>query len=155
MDTEFPNDLIEIDDPEIDPAQIMAQIRERIHQRRIELGYPQQEFPPFGAAAYPGEPESGEFDRDLYYHLRKTNDLYYQVGVESSLAPSPVTRLPVMGRLWGRIRQEAHNLVLFYVGKLARQQLAINRHTVSTLNRMTVQLHEQRKQLEALREETE
>ena len=155
MDTEFPDDLIEIDDPEIDPAQIMAQIRERIQQRRLELGYPQQEFPPFGAAAYPGEPESGDFDQDLYYHLRKANDLYYQVGVESSLAPSPVTRLPVLGRLWGRIRQEAHNLVLFYVGKLARQQLAINRHTVSTLNRMAVQLHEQRNQLETLREETE
>jgi hypothetical protein len=151
METEIPEDLIEIHDPEVDPAQIMEQIRERIRRRREELGYPQQEFPPFGAAAYPGEPE-GAFDKDLYYHLRKANDLYYQVDVEPALAPSPATQLPILGRLWGQIRQEAHNLVLFYVGKLARQQLAINRHTVSTLNRMAAQLQELREQVEQLRE---
>jgi len=133
----------------------MEQIRERIHRRREELGYPQQEFPPFGAAAYPGEPESGDFDQDLYYHLRKANDLYYQVGVEPALAPSPATRLPILGRLWSQIRQEAHNLVLFYVGRLARQQLAINRHTVSTLNRMAVQLQTLREEMAQLRERSE
>jgi hypothetical protein len=155
MDLEIPDDLIEIHDPEIDPAQIMEEIRERIRQRRAELGYPRQVFPTFGAAAYPGEPEGGRFDADLYYHLRKANDLYYQIGLETSLAPSPATQLPILGRLWKQIRREAHNLVLFYVGKLAQQQVAVNRHTVSTLNRMAVQLQEQQKQLQALRSEIE
>lgn len=153
MRTEIPDDLIEIHDPEIDPNQIMEQIRERIRQRREKLGYPQQAFPPFGAAEYPGEPEEGDFDQDLYYHLRKANELYYCIKVEPSLSPSPATQMPILGRLWRMIRQEAHNLVLFYVGKLARQILAIDRHTVSTLNRMAVQLQEQQKQLQALREQ--
>jgi len=155
MNMEIPDDLIEIQDPEIDPAQIMEQIRGRIRQRREELGYPQLEFPTFGAAAYPGEPEDEEFDRDLYYHLRKANDLYYQIGVEPSLAPSPAAQLPILGRLWRQVRQEAHNLVLFYVGKLARQQLAVNRHTVSALNRLTAQLQEQQRKLQVLREQVE
>ena len=152
---EIPNDLIEIHDPEIDLTQIMEQIRERIRQRREELGYPRQSFPKFGAAAYPGEPEGGDFDTDLYYHLRRANDLYYQIGVESSLAPSPTTSLPVVGRLWGLIRREAHNLVLFYLGKSAQQQVAVNRHLVSTLNRMVTQLQQQEADLRELRDEIE
>jgi len=55
--TEASFELIENHDPEIDPAQIMEQIRERIQHRREELGYPRKVFPTFGAAAYPGEPE--------------------------------------------------------------------------------------------------
>jgi len=150
---EIPNDLIEIHDPEIDVTQIMDQIRERIRQRREELGYPRQSFPKFGAAAYPGEPEGEDFDADLYYHLRRANDLYYQIGVESSLAPSPTTSLPVVGRLWGLIRREAHNLVLFYLGKSAQHQVVVNRHLVSTLNRMVIQLQQQQADLRALRDE--
>jgi hypothetical protein len=153
MDVEIPDDLIEIHDPEIDPAQIMEQIRERIRQRREELGYPRQEFPAFGAAAYPGEPEGEDFDADLYYHLRRANDLYCQIDVGPLLAPSPATQVPILGRLWKQIRQEAHNLVLFYVGELARQQVAVNRHVVSTLNRMAVQLQEQQEELQTLRDE--
>jgi hypothetical protein len=153
MAIDTPDDLIEIQDPEIDPAQIMAQIRERIQRRREELGYPQIEFPPFGATAYPDEPEGKDFDRDLYYHLRKANDLYYQIGTELSLAPSPATRFPILGRLWRHIRQEAHNLVLYYVGKLARQQLAVNRHMVSVLNQLTAQTQEQQHELRTLREQ--
>jgi len=155
MDLETPDDLIEIHDPEIDPAQIMEQIRERIWRRREELGYPRQEFPIFGAATYPGEPEGENFDVDLYYHLRKANDLHYRIGVEASLMPSPATRLPILGRLWKRIRREAHNLVLFYLGELAQQQAAVNRHLVSTLNRVVVQLQQQQEQLQELRGEIE
>ncbi len=150
---EIPDDLIEIQDPEIDPAQIVEQIRERIRRRREELGYPRQRFPIFGAAAYPGEPEGEDYDADLYYYLRKANDLYYQIGVEAELMPSPATHLPILGSLWKRIRREAHNLVLFYLGKLAQRQATVNRHMVSTLNRMAVQLQEQQRQLRALRDE--
>jgi hypothetical protein len=153
MVEQVPDGIIEIHDPEIDTAQIMEQIRERIRRRRKELGYPRDKFPTFGAAAYPGEPESGDVDADLYYHLRRANDLYYQIGVESSLAPSPATSLPVVGRLWGLIRREAHNLVLFYLGKSAQQQVAVNRHLVSTLNRMVTQLQQQQVDLRALRDE--
>jgi hypothetical protein len=155
MDLEIPDDLIEIHDPEINQTQIMEQIRERIRRRREELGYPRQVFPTFGAAAYPGEPEGESFDADLYYHLRKANDLYYQIGVDASLAPSPATQLPILGRLWKQIRREAHNLVLFYVGKLAQRQVAVNRHLVSTLNRMAVQMQGQQKELQSLHEEIE
>ena len=151
---EVPDDWLEIDDPEIDPAEIVEWIRSRIDQRREALGEPRDDFPTFGAAAYPGEPE-GEFDVDLYYHLRQANEAYPQVGVGSDLVPSPVSRLPLVGRLWARVRTEAHNLVLFYLNKLAGQQAAVNRHLVSALNRLVIQVEAQEAELGRLRDEVE
>lgn len=153
MPTEIADDLIEIDDPEIDVDEIMDEIRDRIQRRREEMGYPRQTFPTFGAAAYPGEPEHEGFDEDLYYHLRKANDLYMNLDVEAHLSPSPATRVPIVGGLWKQIRREAHNLILFYLGRLAGQQTTVNRHLVSTLNRMAVQLQQQNEDLQELRQE--
>ncbi len=150
---ELPDGVIEIHDPEIDPAQIMEQIRDRVRQRRKESDYPRRMLPMFGAAAYPGEPEKG--DPELYYHLRQANELYYQIGVEATLASSPATRLPILGPVWKLIRREAHNLVLFYLGKLTQQQVTVNRHLVSTLNRMVVQMQEQQAEIKTLRQELE
>ncbi len=155
--TEIPSDLIEIHDPEIDPAQIMEQIRERIRRRREELGYPSQAFPSFGAAEYPGEPVGEEYDADLYYHLRRANEQYHRLEVDLLLSPSPfssrLSAIPILGRWWERIRREAHQLVLFYLNRLAQQQVKVNRHLVSTLNRMAVQIQEQQRRIRSLEEE--
>ena len=147
---DIPSDLIEIHDPEIDPSQIMQQIRERLRKRREEMGYFRQSFPSFGAAAYPGEPDEGEYDSDLYYHLRQANERYYQLGVEILLSPSPRSSMPLIGRLWDRLRREAHHLVLFYVNQLAQRQIMVNRHLVSTLNRMAVQMQNQQRRIQTL-----
>jgi len=152
---DLPDDLIEIQDPEIDPTEIMERIRRRIQLRREQLGYPRQTFPTFGAAAYPGEPEGEEYDEDMYYHLRRANAHYYELGVEALLVPSPWSRLPLLGRLWDRVRREAHNLVLFYLNRLAQRQVTVNRHLVSTLNRMAVGIQEQRRRIQALEEEVQ
>jgi hypothetical protein len=149
------DDLIEIDDPEIDPARIMEQIRERVRLRREEMGYPRRRFPSFGAAAYPGEPAGEDYDEDLYHHLRRANDLYHEIALEPSLAASPATRVPILGSIWKRIRREAHNLVLYYVRALARRQVVVNRHLVSTLNRLVLQLQQQEEELRELRREVE
>jgi hypothetical protein len=43
------NDSIEPHDPEVDPAQILMQIRVHVPLHREEMGYPIQSFPTFGA----------------------------------------------------------------------------------------------------------
>ena len=66
FDDALPADtLIEIDDPAIDPAAVMNEIRRRIAQRRRELGYENRSFPSYGAAIYQGEPNDIAFDKDL------------------------------------------------------------------------------------------
>jgi len=152
---EIPNDLIEINDPDIDPNEIMKKIRRRIEQRRAELGYEKKIFPSFGIATYPEEPEDLPTDPNLYHHLRLVNKTYAQVQTESILAPSPVTRLPIIGNFWKLIREQAHHLVLFYVNRSITHQTGINRHLISVLNRLTALLQEQQRMIISLQVELE
>ena len=147
------NNLIEIRDPEIDPVAIMAEIRGRIEQHRRELGYDNRRFPTFGTADYPGEPVNASYDETLYQHLRLANRHYANVETKPVLVSSPTTRLPVLGRLWSLIRGSTHNLVLFYVNRAVSQQVNINRHLVSVLNRLTAQAQEQEQKIAALQAE--
>lgn len=150
----LPNhNLIEIRDPEIDPIAIMDEIRARVEKRRQELGYDKRHFPAFGTADYPGEPEDIPYDGALYQQLRLANRSYANVETKPVLVSSPATRIPILGRLWGLIRGGAHNLVLFYVNRTVAQQVTINRHMVSVLNRLTAETQTQARQIKALQDE--
>ena len=143
------DDLIEIHDPEIDPAQIMAEIRERIQLRRAELGYESQQFISFGGARFPGRPDDIPYDPDFYEHLEMANEQYAKVETESNLQPSPATRVPILGNIWKAIREQAHDLVLYYVNRAAMHQVNVNREIISVLNRAAIiNLEQQRKLLE-------
>jgi hypothetical protein len=132
------DDLIEIHDPEIDPQIIMTQIRRRIQERRLEAGYDNRTFPAFGAAMVcPEPPEGMPYSPDLYHHLRQVNSLYSEVETATILAPSPATRVPILGRFWKLIREQAHGVVLFYVNRSVGHQVKVNRHLVSVLNQLT------------------
>ncbi len=155
MSTDPLHDLIEIDDPEIDPAQIMGQIRERIRRRRTEMGYDRPAFPTFGAAAYPGEPGEVGYDADLYHHLWLLNKEYAQIETTPNLASSPATRLPIIGSLWQKVRGQVHALVLFYVNRAVIHQAHVNRHLVNVLNRMTLLYQTQQQTISALQSEVE
>lgn len=89
MNHEMSDDLIEIHDPEINAAEIMEQIRDRIRRRRKELGYEKRIFPSFGGTAYPGEPEDIPYDPNLYHHLRLANETFANVETGAQL---PATR---------------------------------------------------------------
>lgn len=156
------DDLIEIHDPEIDPAVVMAEIRERIQKRRKELGYVPPNFISFDGARYPGQPEDVPYDADFYYHLEQANELYIEAETETAILPSPATSIPVLGRLWSFVRTQAHGLVLFYVNRAVLRQVNVDRELVSTLNRLAEMHVEQQRtimkmqaELDALRRQVE
>ncbi len=155
MDSEFSDSLIEIHDPEIDPSAIMAEIRERVKQRRKEKGYDQRTFPSFGLTEIPEAPSDRPYDPDLYYYLRLANESFAHTETGSNLAASPATQLPVVGRLWKTIRGEVHNLVLFYVNRSVNHQANVNRYLVSVLNRLTAHSEAQQRTIEALQAEVQ
>jgi hypothetical protein len=128
------DDLIEIVDPEIDPQAIMAEIRDRIQKRREELGYVPQQFSTFGGTKFPGRPDDVPYNPDYYDHLEMANELYREIDTEVDLQPSPALRVPVLGTLWATIREQAHQLVLYYVNRASAQQMSVNRELVSVLN---------------------
>lgn len=153
MTQDIPDDLLEIRDPEIDTAALMAQIRERIQKRRAQLGVDNRLFESFDVTPCPEPPEQGAYDPHLYHHLRRANESYAFFDTEPALAPSNLARLPVIGGLWQRLRPALHTLVLIYVNRLAAQQINVNRHLVSVLNQLTRQVHEQQQKITALEAE--
>lgn len=148
------DNLIEVGDPEIDAAEIMRRIREGIERKRQQGLLPERHFPRFGLAKAPAEP-TGEHDVELYYHLQRANDTCSEVGVTLTLAPSPATTIPVLGKLWSLIRRQMHELVLFYIAALARAQVRVNGHLVSALNRVVAQSQQQAEEIASLRREVE
>ena len=156
FDDALPADtLVEIDDPAIDPAAVMTEIRRRIAQRRRELGYENRSFPSYGAAIYQGEPNDIAFDKDLHYFLRLANATFAEAETEPVLADSPATRVPVLGRLWGMVRGGAHNLVIFYVNRAITHQTSVNSYLVSAVNRLTAVVEEQQRTINRLQSELE
>ena len=157
-----PDNLIEIRDPEIDPEAIMAEIRERIQERRQELGYVTKQFSTYGGAHFPGRPDDVPYDPEFYDHLESANELYLQVPTEVDLQASPATRVPMLGPLWAMLRELAHGLVVYYVNRSASHQTGVNREVISVLNKMTaINLEQQRRiirmqsEIDALRAELE
>ncbi len=153
MSDPVPDDLQEINDPEIDAAALMAQIRERMRQRRAELGINDRASSSFDVTSCPPEPEDMPHDANLYHHLRLANELYAEADTEPALPPSPLTRVPVVGRLWQRVRPSLHVLILFYVNRALGHQMTVNRHMVSVLNQLTEQAQSQQRTIAALEAE--
>ena len=140
------DDLIEINDPQIDPASIMAEIRERIQMRREALGYEPQQFASFGGAQFPGRPDDVPYDPDYYDHLEMANELYLQAETEPDLQVSPATRVPLLGGFWSSFREQAHQLVLYYVNRSVSHQTGVNREIIGVLNKLTeINVAQQRK----------
>jgi hypothetical protein len=147
------DDLIEIHDPEIDPAAIMIEIRERIQKRRQELGFVAQHFSVFGGARFAGRPDDIPYDPDFYDHLEMVNQLYPEVETGIDLQPSPALRVPILGSLWARIREQAHHLVLYYLNREVSHQMSVNRELVSVLNRVEAILLDQKRAIMQLEDE--
>jgi len=64
-----------------------------------------------------------------------------QQGVPAMLLESPYTRLPLLGRLWQRLRRPLHKLITFYLDEQARRQAEdlnswLETHLYATLDKM-------------------
>jgi hypothetical protein len=153
MNDGVPDDLLESNNPDIDTAALMTQIRERMRQRRIELGVDNRAFPSYDVTSCPTEPDDIPYDANLYHHLRLANELYAEADTEPALPPSPLSRVPLIGRLWQRVRPSLHVLILFYVNRALAQQVTVNRHMVSVLNQLTEQLQAQQRTIAVLQSE--
>ena len=153
MTDPVPDDLLEINDPEVDVIAIMAEIRERMRRHRMELGLDNRSFPGYDVTTCPVEPDDTAYDADLYHHLQSVNELYAQIDTEPALPPSPLTRVPMLGRAWQRVRPSLHTLILYYVNRALAHQVTVNRHLVSVLNQLTKQSQAQQRAILALQSE--
>ena len=143
-----------IHDEEFTSEALVAEVERRVADRRARMGPVDLIFPTFGhVSTFPEPPVGSRINPQLYYYLKQANHSP-AAAVEPVLAPSPATQLPVVGRLWGRIRGQVHSLVLFYVNRAVRDQSRLNVDLISALNELTRAVQEQQVEIDTLRAET-
>ncbi len=145
------NDFILLQDEQLSPESLLAEIRRRLAQRYPDGDAGEIAFPAYELADTPPDfPEDIPYSFSLYYHLQRAHELYSSAETAPALAPSPATRLPVAGRLWQQLRREAHNLVLFYVNRHLAHETAVNRHLIAAMGEMIRQLETQQREIARL-----
>jgi hypothetical protein len=123
------SELFHLDAPDLDAEAIMREIRARIRTRRAEAKARGLDFEAYADGLYPVPPDA-LFSRDLYEAVRYLGLGWDKVGVEMALTES---RLPLIGGLIQRLRAALHELVLFYVNRLAARQVRFNEQTARAL----------------------
>lgn len=146
---------LEIHDPQISSAELVAEVEKRVGQRRKELGEVRLLFPTFGTVSpFPEPPSARPYNPNLYHHLRQANEMDAPP-TAPILADSPATQLPLIGRFWKMIRAQVHELILFYVNRHVAYQSKLDNHLISTLNELTRVVELQRDEIDQLRGEIE
>lgn len=79
----------------------------------------------------------GFFSLAVYDQLEEAGAVTSSIYVKPFLTPPHV---PVIGGLWQRMRSAAHELVVFYVNRLAGAQAAFNRQVVACLDALVEDL---------------
>jgi FkbM family methyltransferase len=118
-----------IEGDDIDAEAIMQEIRTRIRARRAEAKARGLDWEAYADGLYPLPPDA-IMSRDLYEAVRYVGLGYDKVAVEMALTES---RLPLVGGLVQRLRVALHELVLFYVNRLAARQIRFNEQTARAL----------------------
>ena len=149
----FGDGPLAIDDPDIDPEQIMRGIRERITGLNVSISDDERSFPAFNGATYPDKPDDITYDLDLYHHLDLANQEWSRTGTTLEFRESAISRLPLLGDLWRNLQLKLQGPALFYANRVAERQMAINGEMVEVLNRLLAANQGQKREINALREE--
>jgi hypothetical protein len=130
---------------DLDAEAIMQEIRARLRARRAEARVRGLDFEAYADGLYPIPPDA-VFSRDLYEAVRYVGLGYAKTSVEMALTDS---RIPVVGGLAQRFRGALHELVLFYVNRLAARQERFNEETARALTAMVRDLESEVRDLRA------
>ena len=72
----------------------------------------------------------GSFSDEVYDRLEEADAVMGAISVQPFLSPA---HIPIIGDLWQRVRLAAHQLVVFYVNRLAGAQGTFNREITGAL----------------------
>lgn len=119
----------EIEGSDIDTEAIMQEIRAHVRARRAEAKARGLDWEAYADGLYPLPPDA-VLSRDLHEAVRHVGLDYDKIPVEMALIG---TRLPLVGGMVQRLRSALHELVLFYVNRLAARQVRFNEQTARAL----------------------
>jgi hypothetical protein len=141
-DTDLPADFgIEGDD--IDAEAIMQRIRARLRARRAAAK--DLDWEAYADGLYPIPPDA-VLSREACEAIRRVGLDYDKVSVEEALTE---TRVPLVGGLVHRLRAALHEVVLFYVNRLAARQIRVNEQAARALAALARDLEMEVRDLQA------
>jgi hypothetical protein len=120
---------LNIEGEDLDSEAIMQEIRSRIRARRASARARGLDWEAYADGLYPLPPDA-ILSRELYEAVRYAGLDYDKVAVDMLLTES---RLPLVGGLVRRVRMALHELVLFYVNRMAARQIRFNEQTARAL----------------------
>lgn len=139
--TTGPDGLFEIQNPAVD-LEAVVQIIETNLKAHEALFADAPVMPRFELGDRPSTDSAAANLSDLLYHLHSAERDRDQIGAEKELGPSWATQVPLIGKWWGQVRGELHNLILFYVNKAAGRQAGFNESAVGVLRYVAEQAEE-------------
>ena len=89
----------------------------------------------------------------IAHHLAAARRALAQVETKPNLAPSPATSTPILGRLWGRIRGQMHELVLFYVNRYGSSSSRVGGQLIEAIEELTAIVEAQQAEIEKLKKD--
>ena len=89
--------------------------------------------------------------KTVAHHLEAARRALAQAETKANLSPSPATATPVFGKLWGRIRGQMHDLVLFYVNRLGGTTGRVDSQLIEAIEELTALVEQQQAEIEALK----
>jgi len=140
---------LKISDTEMTPAELEAEVAQKVRERREMLGEVRPKFPTFGTIS--PAPEIRLNNSALAHHLQRLNEME-SAPTTPVLAASPATQVPFLGSFWRLVRGQFHELILFYVNRAASHETKVDNHIISTLNELTGIVQAQQEEIEALKE---
>lgn len=102
---------------EISVEELMRQIQMHVAHQKIQAFGMDAEF-------------DGTFDQSLYDALIEAAQENADLHIELQVTPTPV---PLLGKIFDRVRRSLHGLVLFYTNQNTARQSAVNKHVLAAI----------------------
>ncbi len=146
---------IPIEDFEVDPKEIMAEIQSKLLDsgRLFEGEHPQ--LPPYHRTNYPEKPDDIPYDLGLYQLLDSIKQNLKLTGTELDIRESGFSRLPIIGRLWRKMQWMLHGPAHYYANRTAERQAEINGQVFQILSKLLAENQERQREIARLQEELE
>ena len=123
-------------DVQVNIEEIMQEIRQQILAKKDRLSQ----------GTSPIVPVSGKrLSPDFYEHLYQAAMIHDQIGIKIHITE---VNVPIIGSILKKLRIKLHELTLFYVNKLAAQQIQFNAHILQALSLIAQEMESENQEKE-------
>jgi hypothetical protein len=140
----IPDDIILIEDPKINAAEIVRRVEANLRLHRFDQDF---QFPQFDVAP-PRYSDSARLPPALYYDLERAALALSETWIDPDSVES---RIPLLGPL----KRQLHRLAVYYVNRYAERQMSVNASLLRVANQLAIALDDAEVEAAGLRQEVD